>query len=684
MHQEDVCQVHRQHQPGLLEEHVDARLAGVVRVLCTRLQWVSRRLRRWTARILRQGVRQHTAVQTVARSGKQRDCRSNADGQRWRGCRDELVLVHCRRRDWRRSAAGCGCGNLCGIVQKVKELSHLKPTTTLMLATLSFLVTLFVSASVGQSLDKCDLLYTECWKQCGRPAYFPFTCTVDPNSLFNAIQAQVVTSCQGPIECPACMALGTTCTKKTCSKCTDANNPSIWKNSLIPGSLTWCECCALNCNGFRADCVAGPQGFCTKACANTLQCHPAQAPANQVGSTTTPLATTPLPTPPVAALPTPAPSPKPTPLPTPSPSPAPTPLPTPLAPAAAGSNDGSTGAVCARFSADWFTDYAPGRFDDTNWNAPQSITTGDAFASCAPGTVKPLFLNDATTRLNFYRWLVGLQAANVSPTNQIKSQKCALMMARSQNTGSPQYVESIDPHTVHTGFTCQDADAREAAQFGNIYNGQSVPGLDYLWQTTPAHVLAGFVVDTSSFKVGHRQNVLCPNLADTSFGHVCFLEPTTTRYLCGGCQMVYGAQRQRPAGRAAGQPERLRRLPAARRRAVGRAAEHAVGLLVVRDARAARRPLQCLHRPDQRAAARRRPSACRRSAPAAACRATRPARRWSGFASARRRSATPSASRTRSSCAPPATASSSGPTRCARSTAPRSRRRRPRPPCRCR
>ena len=70
--------------------------------------------------------------------------------------------------------------------------------------------------------------------------------------------------------------------------------------------------------------------------------------------------------------------------------------------------------------------------------------------------------------------------------------------------------------------------------------GQSLAGLNWMWQTTPAHILAGFVSDFSSSKVGHRQNVLCPNLDDVSFGHVCYKESQTTRHFCGGCQHAYG------------------------------------------------------------------------------------------------------------------------------------------------
>lgn len=35
-------------------------------------------------------------------------------------------------------------------------------------------------------------MFKACWEQCGKPTYFPFTCNMDPNSLFNPILEQVV------------------------------------------------------------------------------------------------------------------------------------------------------------------------------------------------------------------------------------------------------------------------------------------------------------------------------------------------------------------------------------------------------------------------------------------------------------------------------------------------------------
>jgi hypothetical protein len=164
-------------------------------------------------------------------------------------------------------------------------------------------------------------------------------------------------------------------------------------------------------------------------------------------------------------------------------------------------------------------------------------------ATCQPGTLAARFQDDALRRWNFNRWLVGLKPASISATNHAKAQECALMMAVNLNTASPSYKAEYanrDPHTQHDGWRCATSGAKEGAQLSNIYAGQSSANLGFLWQTTPAHIHSGFVVDTSSSKQGHRQNVLCPNLDDIGIGHVCFEEASTQRSFCGGCQWAYG------------------------------------------------------------------------------------------------------------------------------------------------
>ena len=82
--------------------------------------------------------------------------------------------------------------------------------------------------------------------------------------------------------------------------------------------------------------------------------------------------------------------------------------------------------------------------------------------------------------------------------------------------------------------------AQDVAPRSSIFASQSVVDLTFLWQVTPAFLLSIFVSDPQSSKVGHRQGVLCPNLAAPTFGHVCFPEATTRRSFCGACQHTDG------------------------------------------------------------------------------------------------------------------------------------------------
>ena len=59
-------------------------------------------------------------------------------------------------------------------------------------------------------------------------------------------------------------SLAQRCAKFSCSDCT-------W-STLPLGGLVWCQCCANNCGGFRADCVA-KSGFCNSRCTALALCN---------------------------------------------------------------------------------------------------------------------------------------------------------------------------------------------------------------------------------------------------------------------------------------------------------------------------------------------------------------------------------------------------------------------------
>lgn len=185
--------------------------------------------------------------------------------------------------------------------------------------------------------------------------------------------------------------------------------------------------------------------------------------------------------------------------------------------------------VCREYNSKFVTSYAPSSDTDVNYTHFQNVSLNMNPQTCSQGYLTEPFKSDFLKRFQFYRWITGLNP--VSLLNSPVSQKCALMMAMNYNKNSIWYKPSIDPHTVHDGWTCVD----DSSRYSNIYAGQSVEN-PYLmkWQTTPAHILRGFIDDLSSSKVGHRQTILCPSLTEIGVGHVCFWSGSTV--FCGGCQ----------------------------------------------------------------------------------------------------------------------------------------------------
>lgn len=82
--------------------------------------------------------------------------------------------------------------------------------------------------------------------------------------------------------------------------------------------------------------------------------------------------------------------------------------------------------------------------------------------------LQDLFVDDALRRFNFYRWLNKLPYVDIDRTRQQSAQACALMMARSYNRGSPDFVDSPDPHTDQTGFKCATGVRRRGAGPGRL------------------------------------------------------------------------------------------------------------------------------------------------------------------------------------------------------------------------
>eukprot|EP01108_Squamamoeba_japonica_P005960 TRINITY_DN47_c0_g7_i2.p1 TRINITY_DN47_c0_g7~~TRINITY_DN47_c0_g7_i2.p1 ORF type:complete len:351 (-),score=23.59 TRINITY_DN47_c0_g7_i2:23-1075(-) len=157
---------------------------------------------------------------------------------------------------------------------------------------------------------------------------------------------------------------------------------------------------------------------------------------------------------------------------------------------------------------------------------------------CATGALTEAHYTDAFNRISFARQLVGLSIPDKADEQLDKAtQQCALMVGRSLNRDSKAFVDVQNAHSETDKFACNTQGAKDVARSGNIYAGQSIPDLAYNWRTTPSFIVHSLLVDTASSKVGHRQNILCPQNTMIGVGHVCWKggSDEENRFFCGGC-----------------------------------------------------------------------------------------------------------------------------------------------------
>lgn len=137
------------------------------------------------------------------------------------------------------------------------------------------------------------------------------------------------------------------------------------------------------------------------------------------------------------------------------------------------------------------------RFDDDFPTRAARVWTGGA--GCDPGVIDPVAHEDGMRRLNLYRWLVGLEPAGFSATNQIAVQKAAMMMDANNALS----------HSPPVTWQCYDSDGAAAA-------GQSNLALGY---ASPADSIVGYIEDGGTPSLGHRRWIFFPQLDATAFGH---------------------------------------------------------------------------------------------------------------------------------------------------------------------
>ncbi|MGF1467827.1 MAG: CAP domain-containing protein [Sandaracinaceae bacterium] len=167
------------------------------------------------------------------------------------------------------------------------------------------------------------------------------------------------------------------------------------------------------------------------------------------------------------------------------------------------------------------------------WNAEhvQNATaqsSGTELTSCTPGMATPAALDDATRRLNLYRWLNGLLPVthNNDPGRLAAQQDCAMIMARN----------SALSHFPPMSWACWTEGGDEAAGSSNLSLGRR----------TGAGSINGFMIDNgaNNAPVGHRRWFLHQRLDTVSFGIVA--EEGAPGATCAHVFDVDGAPSRRP------------------------------------------------------------------------------------------------------------------------------------------
>jgi hypothetical protein len=146
----------------------------------------------------------------------------------------------------------------------------------------------------------------------------------------------------------------------------------------------------------------------------------------------------------------------------------------------------SEAAVCARFNSDY-------QWSDSEYEAV------DSSDSCDIGRVPQAALDNAMTRTNLYRWLVGVDLTSLLPDLYPQQQACAATMA----------AIGFLSHQLGPDMACYTDDASYGAGSSNISQGAGLVGS-----------VDNYVSDWGNETTfGHRRWLVGPFMAGTQFGH---------------------------------------------------------------------------------------------------------------------------------------------------------------------
>lgn len=141
------------------------------------------------------------------------------------------------------------------------------------------------------------------------------------------------------------------------------------------------------------------------------------------------------------------------------------------------------------------------------------------------GILKDEVIGDGLNKINYYRWLVGLDNITLNNDKMSRNQKGAVILkANNYLTHTPSKPQGMDDDFYKEGYYgCYTRNVEGDSYSGNVGVGDS----------TPAKSIEGYISDIYNVSfdsaTGHRQSMLDPYATAVSFGH-CYNYNTTSIY----------------------------------------------------------------------------------------------------------------------------------------------------------
>ena len=144
------------------------------------------------------------------------------------------------------------------------------------------------------------------------------------------------------------------------------------------------------------------------------------------------------------------------------------------------------------------------------------IEQPSATAPYVAGSLQEGVINDTLNRINFYRWLYGIDEVTINEDKMERNQKGAvLLQASGEFSHTPTQPSDMDDEFYNEAFDGCNA----KYEIGDIYSGNISSGNRTLYEAVDGYVNDIYNISSMYGAVGHRMSILDPRATETSFGN---------------------------------------------------------------------------------------------------------------------------------------------------------------------